>query len=97
MIETDGIRLPDGEGMNNIDETDKIKDKEMKEKFSTETIRWLRLILRSKLNERNRIMAVTWPVSVMRYSAKTLRWITDELKSSDSRTPKFMTMKEVLH
>ena len=59
MIETDGIRLPDGEDMNNIDETDKIKDKEMKEKFSTETIRWLRLILRSKLNERNRIMAVT--------------------------------------
>ena len=27
----------------------------------------LRLILRSKLNGRNRIMAVTWPVSVMRH------------------------------
>ena len=42
-------------------ETDKIKEKEMKEKFSKEYLRRLRLILRSKLNGRNKIMAVnTW-------------------------------------
>ena len=68
VIRTDGIRLPDGQHMKDIDETcytylgifetDKIQEKEMKEKFSREYLRRLRRILRSKLNERNKIMAV---------------------------------------
>ena len=79
VIRTDGIRLPDGKHMKYIDgtgythlgilETDQIKEKEMKEKFSRENMR-LRLILTSKLNGRNKIMAVnTWSASVMRYGA----------------------------
>ena len=46
VIKTDGIKLPDGQHMKNIDETgyrylgilesDKIKEKEMKKKFSKE-------------------------------------------------------------
>ena len=56
-------------------ETDKIKEKEMKEEFSKEYLRQLRLILRSKLNGRNKIMAVnTWAVSAMRYGAGILKW-----------------------
>ena len=105
---TDGIRLLDGQHMKDIDETgytylgiletDKIKEKEMKEKFSREYLRRLRLILRSKLNGRNKIMAVnTWAVSVMRYGAGILKWNTDELKSLDRRTRKFMTMHGALH
>ena len=79
-------------------ETDKIKEKEMKEKFSKEYLRRLRLILRSKLNGRNKIMAVnTWVASVMRYGAGILRWNTDELKSLDRRNRKFMTMHGALH
>ena len=61
IIRTDGIRLPNGQHMNDIDgtlETDKIKEKEMKEKFSKKYLQWLRLILRLKLNGRNKIMAV---------------------------------------
>ena len=68
VIRTDGVRLPDGQDMKDIDEdsytylglleTDKIKEKEMKEKFSKEYLRRLRLTLRSKLNGRNKIMAV---------------------------------------
>ena len=68
VIRTDGIRLPDGQHMKDIDETcytylgifetDKIQEKEMKEKFSREYLRRLRRILRSKLKERNKIMAV---------------------------------------
>ena len=60
MIRTDGIRLTEGQVMRDIDEvgytylgileTDKIKEKEMKEKFSKEYLRQLRLILKSKLN-----------------------------------------------
>ena len=61
-------------------------------------MRWLRLILRSKLNGRNKIMAVnTWAVSVKRYGAGILKGNTDELKSLDRRTRKFMTMHGVLH
>ena len=108
MIRTDGIRLTEGQVMRDIDEvgytylgileTDKIKEKEMKEKFSKEYLRRLRLILRSKLNGRNKIMAVnTWAVSVMRYDAGILKWNTDELKSLARRTTKFMTMNGVLH
>ena len=65
-IRTDGIRLSDGQDINNIDETgythlrmletDKFTGKEMNEKFSKEYLRWLRLILRLKLNGRNKIM-----------------------------------------
>ena len=81
------IRLPDGQYMKDIDETgytclgiletDKIKEKEIKERFSKEYLRRLRLILRSTLNGRNKIMAVnTWVVSVMRYGAGILKWNT---------------------
>ena len=65
VIRTDGIRLPDGQHMKDIDEidytylgileTDKIKEKEMKEKFSREYMGRLRLILRSKLNGKNKL------------------------------------------
>ena len=36
-------------------------------------------------------------VSVMRYGAGILKWNTDELKSLDRRTRKFMTMHGALH
>ena len=91
VIRTDGIRLPDGQQLKDIDETDyiylailetdKIKEKEMKKKFSKECLRWLRLILRLKLNERNKIIFNTWVVSLTRYGAGILKWNTDELKS----------------
>ena len=35
--------------------------------------------------------------SVMRYGAGIMNWNTDELKSSDRRTRKFMTMHRALH
>ena len=76
VIRTDGIRLSDVQNMEDIDEagytylgileTDKIKEKEIKEKFSKEYLRGLRLMLRLKLNGRNRLIAVNiWVVFVM--------------------------------
>ena len=78
VIRTDNIRLSDGQNMKDIDETgytylgiletDKIKEKKMKKKFSKEYLQRLRLILRSKLNGRNKIRAVnTRAVFIMRY------------------------------
>ena len=103
-----GIKLQDRQQMNSIDETgytylgiletDKIKEKEMKGKFSKEYLRRLRLILRSKLNGRNKIMAVsTLAVSVMRYGAGILKWNADELKNLDRKTRKFMKIHGALH
>ena len=43
-------------------------------------------------------MAVNiWGISVMRYGAVILKWNTDELKSLDRRTSKFMAMYGALH
>ena len=71
-------------------ETNKIKEKEMKEKFSKEYLRQLRLILRSKLNGRNKIMAVnTWAVSVMRYGAGTLKWTGKSRKFDNAWSAKY--------
>ena len=59
VIRTDGISLPDAQDMKDIGEagysylgileTDE-REKEMENKFCKEYLRWLRLILRSKLN-----------------------------------------------
>ena len=109
MMKTNGgIRLPDGQDMKDIAEAGcthlgileigKIKEKEMKETFSKEYLRMLRLILRSKLTGRNKVMAVnTWAVSVMRYGAGILKWNKDELKRLDRRTRSFMTIHSALH
>ena len=79
-------------------ETDKINEKEMKEKFCKEYPRQLRLILRSKLSERNKIMSVnTWVISVMRYGSGILEWNTGKLKNLDRRTRKFMTIHGALN
>ena len=58
VIRTDGIRLPNRQGMKDIDEADYTylgileidKINEIKEKCSKEYLQWLRLILTSKLN-----------------------------------------------
>ena len=81
VTRTDGIRLPNGQYIDEagftylgILETDKIKEKEMKKKFRKEYLQWLRLILRLKLNGRNKIMAVNaWVVPAMGNGAGTLK------------------------
>ena len=73
-ITTDGIELPDGQMMKDIEENgykylgilemDKFKDVEMKKAFTTEYYRRLGLVLDSKLNGRNKITAInTWAIA----------------------------------
>ena len=53
-------------------EYEKVKEKEMKTEFVRECKR-SRLILRSKLNEKNKIKAInSWAVAIMRYDAGVL-------------------------
>ena len=79
---TDGIELPkenireieeDGYKYLDILEYERIKEQEMKDKVRNEYFRRTKLILKSKLNGRNKRMALnTWTVSIMKYGAGIL-------------------------
>ena len=70
----------------------------MKDKFRNEYFRRAKLILKSKLNGRNKIMALnTWAVSILRYGAGILKWNKSELQKMDRKTRKFMTVNKELH
>ena len=80
IVKSEGIKLPDGEMMKQvgqeeytylgITELDKIKETEMKEKITKEYKRRQRLILKSKLNGRNKVTAInTWAAAIFRYGA----------------------------
>ena len=82
---TDRIELPSGEKVRKIEadeykylgilEYDKVKKQEMKDKFRNEYFRRENLILKSKLNGRNKIMALnTRVVSILRYGNGIFKW-----------------------
>ena len=79
-------------------ELDKIKEAEMKETIGKECKRRLRLVLRSKLNGKNKISAVnTWAVATFRYGAGIIQWKYNKLKDIDRKTRKTMTMYGAFH
>ena len=80
IVKSEGIKLPNGEVMKQIGQErytylgiiklDKIKETEMKEKITKEYKRRQRLILKSKLNGRNKVTVInTWAVAIFRYGA----------------------------
>ena len=107
VVRCEGIKLPNSEVMNkiekegytylNIVELDKIKENEMKEKATKEYKQRLRLVLKSKLNGRNKITAINaCVVAVFRYGAGILHWKEIELKDVHRKLRKTMTMYGVL-
>ena len=79
-------------------EYDRVKEQEMKDKFRNEYFRRAKLILKSKLNGRNKIIALnTWAVSILRYGSGILKWNKNELQEIDRKTRKFMTINKELH
>ena len=108
IVKSEGIKLPDGEVMKQVRqegytylgiiELDKIKETEMKEKITKEYKRRQRLILKSKLNGRNKVTAInTWAVAIFRYGAGIIQWKARELKDLDRKSRKTMTMYGGLH
>ena len=102
---TAGIELLSGEKIREIEENgykylgileyDRVKEQEMKDKFRNEYFRKAKLILKSKLNGKNKIMALnTWAVSILRHGVEILKWNKNELQEMNRKTRKFMTMKE---
>ena len=70
----------------------------MKIKVTAEYKRRLRLILKSKLNGKNKIQATNaWVVAPLRKGAGIINWKVAELKKIDRETRKTLTMYGVLH
>ena len=70
----------------------------MKEKITKEYKQRQRLILKSKLNGRNKVTAInTWAVAIFRYGAGIIHWKAGELKDLDRKSRKTMTMYRGLH
>ena len=99
LIKFDGIHLPHQDIMKEVDENgytdlgilelDEIKELEMKNKITVEYKRRLRLILKSKLNGKNKIQAInTWAVAMLRYGAGIINWKVDELKKNGQNNEK---------
>ena len=107
-VKFEGIHLPNQEIMKEVDENgytylgilelDEIKEHEMKIKVTTEYKRRLRLILKPRLNGKNKVQAInTWAVALLRYGAGIINWKVDELKKLDRTRRKTLTMYGVLH
>ena len=108
LVKFDRIHLPNLEIMKEVDENgytylgilklDEIREQKMKNKVTAEYKRRLRLILKSKLNGKNKIQAInTWAVALLRYGAGIINWKVDELKIMDRTTRKTLTMYGALH
>ena len=62
-------------------EADTIKHEEMKEKIKKEGLRKARKLLEKKLNSRHLVKRInTWAVTLVRYSARFLKWTREEPK-----------------
>ena len=56
------------------------------------------MILKSKLNDKNKIQAInTWTVALLRYGAGIINWKVDELKIMDRATRRALTIYGALH
>ena len=70
----------------------------MKKRFVKGYKRRLKLVLKSKLNGKNKINAInTWAVSVLRYGVGIIGWTKEELKALDRTTRKVLTMNGAFH
>ena len=109
VVESEGIELPNGDTIKGLEEndgykylgileSDMIKNSEMKEKIKKEYFRRVKLILKSKLNAGNVVMAVnSRAVSLVGYGAGIVDWTKAELQEMDRKTRKIFTMNRALH
>ena len=95
--------MPDGERIKEVEqngykylgilEYKKIKENEMKENFWRKYLRRIKLIMKSKLNDRNKTMAVY----LIRYGAGIMKWTNSELDEIYRKIWKVMTINKELH
>ena len=77
-------------------EANNIIHTELKDKMQKEYYRRVRQVASSKLNGENTIREInSRAVSLVRYSARMLKWIKDEPKVMNRKTPKIMAMNRM--
>ena len=77
---------------------DKTVNNKMNGKITSEYVRRVNKLCRSKLNGGNMINGINaWPVSVLCYSAGILDWTVEELVTMDRRTRKVLAMNGYMH
>ena len=75
-----------------------IEHSHVKQKTSSEYIRRVRKLLKSKSNGGNTIKGInSWAVPVIRYTAGIVDWTLAELDELDRKTRKLMTANHALH
>ena len=86
VVSSEGKEMPDGERIKEvlkngykylgILEYNKIKESKMKDNFQRiKVMRRIKVIMRSRLNCRNKIIAINiWAASLMRYGAGIVKW-----------------------
>ena len=108
VVSSEGVEMREGERMKEVEkngykylgllEYNKIKESKMKENFQREYLRRTKLIMKSRLNGRNKIIAInTWAVSLMRYGAGIVKWTKSKPDEIDRKTRKVMTLNKELH
>ena len=108
IVPSEGVDMPDGEWIKEVEENgykylgileyNKIKESKMKENFQREYLRRTRLTMKSRLNGRNKFMAInTLVVSLMRHGAGIVKWTKNEHDEIDRKTRKVMTMNQEQH
>ena len=108
QVDSSGIDLPDDQHIREIGEEgykylgilqlDQNLNTNMKVKITSEYIRRVKKLCRSKLNGGNLIGGInTWTVGVVRYSAGVVDWTMEEMTSMDRRTRKILAMNGCLH
>jgi len=81
-----------------IEESEGIYHQQMKERLKQECSRRLRMILKSELRVRNKITAIgALAVPVLKYSFGVINWRTEEMKKTDTKTRKMLTMYKMHH
>ena len=107
-VDRSGINLPDDQHIGEkgeeghkylgILQLDQNLNTKMKEKITSEYIRRVKKLCRSKLNGGNLIRGInTWAVGVVRYSAGMVDWTMEEMVNMDRRTRKILAMNGCLH
>ena len=106
QVHCEGIDLGDGvvieeaneEGYKylGILERDEFCQEKMKEKFQKEYYKWVRVVLKSKLNGGN-VMNAIYAVATVQYRTGIINWNKGELDKIDRQTQKLLNIHRGLH
>lgn len=81
-----------------VEEHDGVQHKKMKTKLKSEYYRRIRQIMKTELNARNKITAISsLAVPVIQYSFGIIKWTKAEIRKIDCQTRKLLTMYGALH